>query len=297
VNAHQAYADQPSGDPVAVSVELYHKYMDAWANGGPRQIPLWTGGAPGFEQLRDEPEEAKDYWVKHIENPSITVYLPPREKANGTAVLICPGGGHRLLVYNAEGRDAALFLNSLGVAAFVLKYRLFREDSIYSLQKEVRADVYRAMRLVRSRADEWHIDTGRLGIMGFSAGGEVAALVAYGSGFGDPQAPDPVDRGNAKPNFQMLVYPGPLGIPDAVPADAPPSLLIAADDDTCCSGSIIRLLAAYRAAKVPVEVHLYAKGSHGFNMGYRSTLYSIGGWPARMADWLRDNQWLGPVKP
>lgn len=294
VNGHEPYPDQPTGDPVATAVALYHKYMDAWAPAGSRQISLWEGGAPGFENRRNEPEEAKDYWVRNIHNPSITIYLPPKEKATGAAVLICPGGGHRLLVYNAEGRDAALYLNSIGVAAFVLKYRLFREDSIYSLQKDVRADVYRAMRLVRSRASEWNVDTSRLGILGFSAGGEVAALVAYGPGQGNPQAPDPVDRENAKPNFQLLVYPGPLGIPDAVPSDAPPTFLVAADDDTCCSASIVRLMYAYRAAHVPVEVHLYAQGNHGFNMGYRSTLHSINGWPQRMADWLEDNKILAP---
>src|SRR5258708_8724788 len=136
-----------------------------------RIIHLWPNGAPGFESRRNEPEQAQDYWVKNIHNPSISVYLQSREKATGAAVIIFPGGGHRLLVYNAEGRDPALFLNSIGVAAFVVKYRLFREDSIYSLEKEVRQDAYRAIRLVRSRAAEWNIDTGRVGTLSFSAGG------------------------------------------------------------------------------------------------------------------------------
>ena len=294
VNRHDTFPDQPSGDPVAVARALYQKYTAAWAAETPARIPLWANGAPGFERLRDEPEQAKDYWVKNIHNPSVTVYAPA--KPNGAAVLVCPGGGHRLLVYNAEGRDPALFLNSLGVTVFVLKYRLFREDSMYTLQKDVRADVYRAMRLIRSRASEWGIDTARVGILGFSAGGETAALVAYGPGQGDPSASDPVDRANAKPNFQMLVYPGPLGIPDAVPSSAPPAFLVAADDDTCCSPPIVRLLAAYRAAGVPVEAHLYAHGNHGFNMGYRSEAFSIRDWPARMADWLHDNHWLDTAK-
>src|ERR1700761_6759511 len=148
-----------------------------------RQIPLWPNGAPGFENKRNEPEQAKDYWVKNIHNPSITVYLPPKEKATGAAVVIFPGGGHRLLVFNAEGRDPARFLNSLGIAAFIVKYRLFREDSnLYSLEKEVKQDAYRAIRLVRSRAAEWGIDPNRVGTLSFSAGGEVAELVAYTSG-------------------------------------------------------------------------------------------------------------------
>ena len=141
------------------------------------QVPLWPKGAPGFESRRDEPEQAKDYWVKNIHNPSITVYLPPKEKATGAAVVIFPGGGHRLLVFNAEGRDPARFLNSIGVAAFIVKYRLFREDStIYSLDREVKQDAYRAIRLVRSRAAEWNIDPARVGTLSFSAGGEVAEL-------------------------------------------------------------------------------------------------------------------------
>ena len=94
-----------------------------------RQIPLWPNGAPGSESRRNEPELAKDYWVRNIHNPSITVYLPPKEKATGAAVLICPGGGHRLLVFNAEGVEPAAYLNSIGVAAFVLKYRLARDSN------------------------------------------------------------------------------------------------------------------------------------------------------------------------
>jgi len=258
------------------------------------QIPLWPGGAPGFENRRNIPEEAKDYWVKSIHNPSVTVYLPPKEKATGTAVVICPGGGHRLLVYDAEGRDAALYLNSLGVAAFVLKYRLFRQDSSYTLEKDVRMDAYRAMRLVRSREAEWGIDTGRVGMLGFSAGGEVVALVAYAPGNGDPHAPDPIDRSNGRPNFQMLVYPGPLGVPATVPGDAPPAFLIAANDDECCAAPVVELLERYREAKAPIEAHILSGGSHGFNMGYRSKLQAVKTWPQRMADWMSDMGLLTP---
>ncbi|MDP4247938.1 MAG: alpha/beta hydrolase [Bacteroidota bacterium] len=270
--------------------------LASMAQDSPRVIHLWANGAPGYESRRNEPEEAKDYWVKNVQNPSLTAYLPPKEKANGAAVVICPGGGHRLLVYNAEGRDPALFLNSLGVTCFVLKYRLFREDkSPYSIET-VRQDAYRAMRLVRSLAREYALDTARIGIMGFSAGGEVVAQVAYASGMGDPHAADPIDRLNGRPNFQMLVYPGPLGVPDVVPPDAPPAFLIAADDDECCSPPVIRLLEKYREARVPVEAHILAHGNHAFNMGYRSDLRSVKSWPQRLADWLEDNNLLDPSK-
>jgi acetyl esterase/lipase len=263
------------------------------AQPAPQQVPLWQNGAPGYESRKNEPEQTKDWWVKNIHNPSVTVYLPPPEKANGTAVLICPGGGHRALVYDAEGRDPAVFLNKLGITAFVLKYRLAREEnSPYRLDREVRQDAYRAMRLIRSRAKEWKIDPSRLGMLGFSAGGEVVDLIAFTTGKGDPKAEDLVERYNGRPDFVMLVYPGPYSIPDSIPQDAPPAFLLVAEDDSCCSGSVMKLLHGYRAAKIPVEAHVYAQGSHGFNMGYRSNLQSLKAWPQRMADWLADMRLL-----
>lgn len=262
----------------------------------PLQIHLWPGGAPGFENRRDEPEQAKDWWVRNIHNPSITVFLPPKEKATGAAVVVCPGGGHRNLVYNSEGRDAAEYLNSLGVAAFVLKYRLAREEnSPYTLETHVRQDAYRAMRLVRSRAQEWGVDTSRVGMLGFSAGGEVVAMVAYASGKGDPAAADPVDRQNGKPDFQMLVYPGPLFIPDSIAADAPPAFMVATIDDECCSAPLLKLIQEYHKAKIPAELHIYARGGHAFNMGKRSKLVTLNTWPQRMADWMKDSRLLEPA--
>jgi acetyl esterase/lipase len=280
----------------SLSLILSGLSLSALAQEQPVQIPLWNAGAPGYENRKNEPEQAQDWWVKNVHNPSITVYLPPPEKATGAGVLICPGGGHRALVFNAEGRDPAVYLNSLGIAAFVLKYRLAREEhSPYTLEKEVRQDAYRAMRLVRSRAKEWNIDTARLGMLGFSAGGEVVNLIAYAPGYGDPQSPDPIDRLNGKPNFDILIYPGPYGIPDLIPADAPPAFLLVAEDDSCCSVSVMKLLHGYRQARIPVEAHIYAQGGHGFNMGYRSTLSSLKSWPQRMADWITDMHILSPV--
>jgi acetyl esterase/lipase len=256
----------------------------------PVEIPLWPNGAPGFESRRNEPTQAKDWWVKNIHNPSITVYEPAKDKATGTAVIVCPGGGHRELVYNAEGKEAAEFLNSLGVTAFVLKYRLANEDkSPYSLEKHVREDAYRAMRLVRTRAEEWNVDADKIGMLGFSAGGEVVALVAYGPGHGNQSASDAIDRTNGKPNFQMLVYPGPGFIPKIIPADAPPLFMLVANDDPCCSGAVASLLNGYRAANLSVEAHIYAQGKHAFNMGNRSKLVTIKSWPQRMADWMTDS--------
>src|SRR5882724_8997943 len=122
-------------------------------------IFLWPNGAPGFEDRRNEPEVAKEYWVRNVHNPSLTVFLPPKEKATGAAVVICPGGGHRELVFTAEGVQPAQYFNSIGVAAFVLKYRLGREtNTVYSIQKHACEDGRRAMRLLRANASQWNID-------------------------------------------------------------------------------------------------------------------------------------------
>jgi acetyl esterase/lipase len=259
-------------------------------------LPLWKNGAPGFENRKNEPEEAKDYWVKNIHNPSITVYFPPADIANGTAVLICPGGGHRLLVFKAEGIDPAKYLNKLGIVAVILKYRLAREpNSPYSLDKQPSEDAYRAMRLVRSHYKDWKIDTNRLGMLGFSAGGEVVDAIAFASGKGNTLAADPIDRLNGKPDFIIQIYPGPLNIPDSVPHDAPPAFLLAANDDACCSITVINILEKYRQAKVPVEAHILAHGDHGFNMGYRSSLLSVKTWPQLMTNWLQDNKLIGQI--
>jgi acetyl esterase/lipase len=262
------------------------------AAAGAQEIPLWPGGAPGFEARRSEPAVAKDYWVRNIHNPTITAFLPPKEKATGAAVVICPGGGHRLLVYRAEGEQPARYLSSLGVAAFALQYRLGREEgSPYSIEKHAKEDGERAMRLVRSRAQEWHLDPGRIGMMGFSAGGEVVSMVAFGGGTADPHAADAIDRVSSRPDFLLFVYPGPLGVPSVVPADAPPAFLVVASDDGLF-GVTADLLEKYRAAKVSVEAHVLARGGHGFNMGDRSALASVKGWPQRMADWLADSGYL-----
>lgn len=259
----------------------------------PETIHLWKKGAPGFEKLKDIPESAKDWWVRDINNPSIVVFKPEKELANGTAILVVPGGGHQNLVYNSEGKAPAEFLTKLGITVFVLKYRLvFQENSPYSIDIHPQQDAYRAMRTIRSRAVEFGIDPNKLGIMGFSAGGEVVASIAYAAGNGDPKAKDPVDRANGKPNFQILVYPGPRWIPTSLDPAAPPAFMVAAMDDACCAKPIIDLAQLYQVAKIPAEIHLYAKGDHAFNMGQRTTLKGLHDWPQRLADWLIDSKWI-----
>lgn len=259
-------------------------------------IHLWPNGAPGFESRRDEPEQAQSYWVRHVNNPSLTVFLPDKDKACGAAIVVLPGGGHRELVFNAEGRDPAIFLSKLGITAFALKYRLGREAGSPYTVDNAREDAVRAMRLVRSRAAQWNVDPNRIGILGFSAGGELVSMLAYNHDKPDPRAPDPIDRQSSRPNFELLIYPGPLGMPDVIPADAPPAFVLAADDDRGPSNTLLALVDRYRQANVPIEFHLYAHGSHAFNLGDRSKLVTIHSWPQRMADWLEDNVINPPAK-
>ena len=271
--------------------------LTAFGKDGPQVIALWEKGAPGFEARRDEPESAEDYWVKNIHNPSITIFPAPKEKANGAAVLIIPGGGHRELVFNAEGVEPAKYLNSLGMTCFVLKHRLAREtNSPYSLAIHPKQDAQRALRVIRSRAGEWNLDPNRIGALGFSAGGEVVAMLVYSPTAGDTNAADAIDRVSCQVNFQISIYPGPLGVPTGeIPADAPPAFFLVANDDSSHVGPVLAQLEKYRAAKRPVEVHLYARGGHGFNLGQRSKLTSIKTWPERLADWLADNNFLQPA--
>lgn len=274
-----------------ISVLIIGVFLSISSYGQSEVIPLWSKGAPGFENLRNEPEEAQDWWVRNVHNPSVTVYLPSPDTANGTAVVICPGGGYRRLVFNAEGVDPAVFLSKLGITAFALKYRLpADEDSPYTIDNSVE-DLYRAMRLVRSRAKEWHIDPDRIGAMGFSAGGDLVTRISFESGEGDPDAADLIDRVNAKPDFQILVYPGTKYVPVKIPENAPPAFLVAAIDDPCCAEPAIELLQKYHDAGVSAEAHIYSKGGHAFNMGYRSDLVTLKTWPQRLADWLKDNNY------
>lgn len=265
--------------------------------GQPQVIPLWPNGAPGFENRRNEPELARDYWIRHINNPSLTVFLPPKDKATGAAVVICPGGGQRELVFNAEGVDPARYFNRLGVAAFALKYRLAREEGSPYTIDNAREDVQRALRLVRSHAGEWGIAPNRIGLMGFSAGGELASLVTFGPTVGNLNAADPIDRVSCRPDFLIEIYPGPLGVPVVVSTNAPQAFFLGADDDTGPAQAITEMLEKYQKAGVPAEVHLFAKGSHAFNMGYRSKLATIKNWPQRLTDWLADNNILNPSVP
>ena len=276
---------------VPVLFFLVTKIITAQQNNNP-VIYLWAAGAPGFENKKDVPEEAQDWWVKNINNPSLTVYPAPKEKANGAAVIICPGGGHNKLVITSEGKEAAEYFNNIGVTAFVLKYRLFREENSPYTKDNTIQDGRRAMRMVRHRAAAFNIDTSKIGLIGFSAGGELAAWVAFDTPKEQLLKWDSIDNQKCEPNFLVLIYPGPLAVPDNLVANTPPLFMAAANDDECCSEPLLQITSLYRKAHAKVEMHLFAQGNHAFNMGKRSKLKSINTWPQRMADWLTDSGFL-----
>ncbi len=251
-------------------------------------IPLWEGGAPGFESRKDEPEKNENGTITNIHFPTLTAFLPSKEKANGIAIIVVPGGGLAKLGFQNGGVEPAQFLCERGYAAFVLKYRLPREVGLpYKIEEHLPQDGQRAVRLVRSKASEFGIDPEKVGMLGFSAGGEVVSITSYKSGAGSTNAADPVDRLNGKPNFQMLVYPGPVGIPSKLPKDAPPAFMLIAADDPHTS-VLLNLMQRFREVGVDYEAHIYARGGHGFGMGKRAKSESIQHWPDRMLDWLND---------
>ncbi len=264
----------------------------------PDPIALWADGAPGSEGKtaaeRIEKTASGSLKVYSIHNPTITPYLPNREAASGAAVVIFPGGGHRELNVSSEGYDIARWLSQHGVAGFVVKYRLAREPgSTYRMDVHAFADTQRAIRLVRSRAKEWGIDPARVGVLGFSAGGELAAMAAM-SPEDLTDAADPVDKLSARPSFQALVYPGtPRRI---VPAkDAPPAFLAVGFKDATSTG-LAQAYLRFHEVGVPAELHIYAAAGHpsGFRPADNTPASK---WRDRFYEWLDDRGFLTPKAP
>jgi acetyl esterase/lipase len=252
------------------------------------EIPLWQHSAPGprapagAETVRVSPEG--DHVVANITRPSITPYLPAPDQATGAAVIIAPGGGYRELWIDHEGYRVAAFLQAHGVAAFVLKYRLpSAEGSPYAVDDAL-TDMRRAIRTVRARAAEWHVRPDAVGVMGFSAGGNLAALATFRA----PAAVvsrDPIDAKDGAPNFSALIYPG---IPehDALSAATPPLFLLGGEQDG--AGVSVGLAELYLEAKrngASAELHMLAGVPHGF--GVRATnAPQVASWPQTFYDWM-----------
>jgi endo-1,4-beta-xylanase len=194
---------------------------------------------------------------------------------------------------DVEGYEIVDWLNAHGIAGFILKYRLARgtTDAQYTVAGNALADAERAMRLVRSRAAEWNVDPARVGFMGFSAGGELAALLETHFSQGQADAPDPIDRLNSRPDFNLIIYPGfRISSLGTVPADAPPAFLVCASDDPGHVVTTANLYLTLQKAKIPIEMHLYGQGGHGFGM--RDKKAAVTHWNARLLEWLHDRKLL-----
>lgn len=261
------------------------------------EIRLWSKGAPGSEgetaqevfQAADNPKLPKRFTVVHY--PSIYAFLPPKEKANGMAVVVAPGGGHTQLVIDKEGYDIADWLNKNGIAAFVLKYRLARaQGSHYTVAGDALPDAARAMRMVRGRAKDWGVDPARIGFMGFSAGGEVAALIETRFDAGNDSSSDAIDRVSSRPDFAVVVYPGYKPGTVTVPKNAPPTFLVCADDDRSHVVTTVNLYLDLQKQGVSSEMHIYASGGHGFAM--KQSPLPTATWPDRLKEWMAEQKFM-----
>jgi acetyl esterase/lipase len=283
----------------------------------PLVVPLWPEGVPGARALGPE-RIAEGERISNISEPTLTVYSPAFDRPTGTAVIIAPGGGYGFVSYAREGAQYAHWLSTLGVTSFVLKYRLAEFGHPAPLQ-----DVLRAVRLVRSRAAEFRIDPARIGVMGSSAGGHLAAtagtLFAHAAG----RTGASLDATSARPDFLILMYPvitmddpyahagsrknllGANPSPELlqlaslekqVTSATPPTLLIHTQEDQSVpvENSVLFYQALTRA-KVPAEMYLFEHGSHG--LGMKPGFGTASDWPARAAEWLRNRGLLTPAKP
>jgi acetyl esterase/lipase len=252
---------------------------------GKPTVFLWPHGAPGSEARKDEPERIEGETVVNIHNPSMVVFLPRKEINTGVGVIVAPGGGHKSLWIMHEGFNPAQALAEKGIAAFVLKNRL--QSSGYRFDVEGLADMQRAVRVVRSRAAEWGIDPSRIGAGGFSAGGELAELVAIRNDSGQPDATDPVERVSSRPDFQVLIYPGKSQLIQPV-AGSPPAFMAAGVDDRAdISVGLAEAYLRFKKAGVPAELHIYAKTGHGFGLRPERAGQSHQEWPVQLVSFLR----------
>jgi acetyl esterase/lipase len=242
---------------------------------GNYNIPLWEAGKVPLAK-GDAP----------LDNPFVTVFLPPEGKRNGGSVVVAPGGGDIMLMYGAEGLDIAERYNDWGVAAFVLTYRLAPR---YNQAARV-LDGKRAIQLVRSRAAEFHLDPKRVGYIGFSAGSTLGRAIADVAGPGDPSAADPIDRFSSRPDYLGLIYgPGRGGAGESLKSFPPTFLMCAAGDAGNAAGSAQLFADLVRAGAV-AELHVYQKGHHGFGDGYASGTFSD--WMGRLEHFLKQGGFI-----
>lgn len=235
----------------------------------------------------------------NVSSPTMTIYSPPAGKANGAAVVVMPGGGYSILAIDLEGTEICEWFNSIGVTAVLLKYRVPKR---VGLEKHVAPlqDAQRAVGLVRSRAAELGIDPKRIGVLGFSAGGHLAAVVSNQHDARTYPVVDDADKGSCRPDFTVLIYPAYLTVKeknDAVAPElpvsetnTPPTFIAQTEDDSVRVETGLFYYLALKNAKVPAEMHLYPKGGHGY--GLRRTENDVTSWPDRVSDWMKASGYL-----
>jgi len=271
-------------------------------------ISLWPKGAPG---ARDPIGEEKDITKEsdeliagkrvirlgNVSNPTITVY-PPKSNNTGAGVVVCPGGGYHILAMDLEGTEVCEWLNSIGVTAILLKYRVparkGQENYFAPLQ-----DAQRALSLTRQRAEEWHLNPKRIGVLGFSAGGHLSAALSTNYEKREYEPVDAADSVNIRPDFVVLVYPGYLAAKGEgnqiraelkVNGNTPPTFIVQTQDDGVGPENSINYYLALTRAKVPAELHLYPSGGHGY--GLRKTEKAVTNWPRQVEGWMRGMAFL-----
>jgi len=255
----------------------------------PVVVNLWPGVAPGSENAsgdeiwKERGEGIVDRSVANVHVPTVTVYRPMKEVNTGVAIVIYPGGAYRHLAIDKEGHDVAKWLASQGITGLVTKYRLPRTEGAGYSADTAHADAARAIRLTRSRAEEWGIDPKRIGAMGFSAGGHLTILAGTRYDGGNGAAPDPIERASSRPDFLVPVYPA-TPKEFKVTKETPPSFLAHADDDRVSAENSVTFYLALKKAGVPAELHIYSEGGHGF--GIRNRGLPVSNWPQRLLDWL-----------
>ena len=274
----------------------------------PIELNLWPDRAPGEtgdagpERVLDEqPGKRKVIRLTDVSKPTLTVYRPAAEKANGCAVVICPGGGYHILAMDLEGTEIAQWLNSIGVTAVVVKYRVPRRDK-EAPHKAPMQDAQRALRLVRKNASAWGIDRDRIGMLGFSAGGHLTVMTGlYPDEVTYPKVDDADDL-SARPDFLVPIYAAYLGDPKddqrlgahiKVTDETPPMFLAVTQDDAKRGLHAALLFAELTKKGVPAEVHVYTSGGHGY--GLRESDDPVSTWHHRCAEWLRRSGWLARV--
>ena len=269
----------------------------------PQVVRLWPSSHPTLKGAREKeilaPADAqpgqKINSIKNVHNPTIEVFPAPADKANGCAVIVAPGGGHRFLSWSSEGTDIAEWLNGIGVTAFVLKYRLAQTPNYqYTVEGEALQDSQRAIRIVRARAKELNVDPNRVGFLGFSAGGALAALVDMRFDRGKSGDPDPIEQQSCRPDFVALVYAGWDPKMDlTVPKDAAPAFLTSAgSDDKFHAKETVDFFNALFNQDVKADLHIYSHGGHGGGIKPRNGV-PFGTWQLRFQDWMAD---LGVLK-